>query len=321
MTGHSSDPFRPYAVIDVGTNTLRLLVGYAEGGRLIRFAAERAVTRLGRNLARTGILEDISIHESIQSILLFQALIEQHKVQKVIAVGTSALRDAANSDDFIDAVKAQTGISISIISGDEEAELTTLGVLGYADSPAKPAFVADIGGGSTEWILSNDSDIRSSVQIGAVRLHEQFILRDPPSRHEIDNLRNAVFEAVTESFLNKGISSRISAKEIRNFIATGGTATAVAAIDMGLDTYIPEKIHLHRMSFQSLKALLEHLASIPLFYRAEIKGLESERADIIIPGIVILLVLMETLKTDTLTVSDYGLLEGILLKQVIGHGL
>jgi exopolyphosphatase/guanosine-5'-triphosphate,3'-diphosphate pyrophosphatase len=321
MTGHSSKLFTPSAVIDVGTNTLRLLVGYVEKGRLVRLTTERAITRLGRNLGETGVLDKVSISKSIKSLVLFKALIEKYRVQKVIAIGTSALRDAANSGEFLDAVKDQTGISIDIISGDEEAELTVLGVLGYGDVLSRPVFIVDIGGGSTEWVFADGRSTRSSIKIGAVRLQEEFVHSDPPSPNEIGNLRNSVVQLVAESLLSHNISSGNDVGNVGNFIATGGTATTVAAMDKGLDSYVPEAIHLHKISFNSLKAQLDHLAATPLSYRAKINGLEPERADIIIPGMIILSVFMEILKISTLTISDYGLMEGILLKEIMRHGL
>src|SRR5208282_1997966 len=142
-------PF-PNAAIDIGTNTLRLLIGCVDKGKLIRLSAERVVTRLGRDITKKGILNEDSMRKSIRSLIQFKASIEKYKTHNTTAVGTSALRDASNSHEFIEAVKARTGISINIISGDKEAEFTVLGILGNAiTTPSMPAFITDIGGGST----------------------------------------------------------------------------------------------------------------------------------------------------------------------------
>ncbi len=316
MTRRYPNPPFPDAAIDIGANTLRLLIACKDKGKLIRISSDRAITRLGRDITQKGILNEDSIEKSIRSLVQFKALIDKYKTRNTIAVGTSALRDAVNSHEFIEAVKAMTGISINIISGDKEAELTVLGILGNGPALSMPAFITDIGGGSTEWIFCDTSSTiaaKSSLQIGAVRLHEQFVHTDPPSYAEIENIKNSVFESVTRSFRKSGIISILYDSEIKSFVATGGTATTVAAIDMGLDVYDADIIHLHTVSVSALKAQLEYLLSIPLCERAIVKGLEPERADIIIPGIVILLILMEILKADALTVSDNGLLEGILL--------
>lgn len=314
MTSHCSNPPFPIAAIDIGTNTLKLLIGNITNGKLIRLAKKRMVTRLGRDLTRQGILNKDSIIKSIRTLNQFKALIEQYKSINTIVVGTSALRDAHNSLEFVEAVKEQTGISLTIISGDMEAELTVKGVLGFQDSPPIPAFIADIGGGSTEWTIYGGSlaGKRSSVQVGAVRLYEQFIRMDPPVPVEIWNMRSYIIESVKQSFLTTGISSGPGMDEIRSFVATGGTAVAVAMLDMGLDSYDCDKIHLHKVSFAKLDELYKQLSSMSLQDRANFKGLEPERADIIIPGIVILLVLMEILNADNLITSDYGLLEGLL---------
>ena len=315
ISRYPNPPF-PNAAIDIGSNTLRLLIGCVDNGKLTRLSAERAVTGLGRDLTQKGILNEDSIEKSIRSLIKFKASIEKYKTHNTIAVGTSALRDASNSHEFIAAVKARTGISINIISGDKEAQLTVLGILGNEPALSMPAFITDIGGGSTEWTLCDATStiaVKSSLQIGAIRLHDQFIHSDPPAPAEIENIKNTVFESVTQSFRMSGISSGINTGDIKSFVATGGTATSVSAIDMGLETYDSNSIHLHTISVNTLKALLEHLLSLPLCERAMVKGLGPERADIIIPGIIILLILMEILKTDAITVSDYGLLEGILL--------
>ena len=316
MTSQSSNPPFPDAAIDIGTNTLRLLIGFVEKGKLIRLSAERSVTRLGKNITLKGTLDEDSIEKSIRSLVQFKASMEKYKTHNTIAVGTSALRDASNSLEFIEAVKARTGISINIISGDKEAELTVLGILGNAPPSLMPIFITDIGGGSTEWILCDTTFsivAKSSLQIGSLRLQERFVHSDPPALVEIDNIKNEVFESVRESFRRSRISTFIDAGGIKSFVATGGTATSVAAIDMGLGAYDADRIHLHTIPYNTLKAQLEQLSSIPLYKRTNVRGLEPERADIIIPGIIILLILMEILKTDALTISEYGLLEGILL--------
>jgi exopolyphosphatase/guanosine-5'-triphosphate,3'-diphosphate pyrophosphatase len=315
MSNLSSDPPFPHAVIDIGTNTIRLLIGSVINGKLNRLVAERAVTRLGADLSKTGILNKDNIEISIGTLIQFKALIEQYNSRDVLAIGTSALREAGNSLEFIDAVKALTGINVAIISGDKEAELTVQGVLGIEDALSIPAFITDIGGGSTEWILyeGNSNYTRSSVRVGAVGLHERFVHSDPPAPEEIINIRNEVFQALTKSFIKNDIRSGHNIDKIKSFVATGGTATTVAAIDIGLDAYDPEKVHLHEVSYTALEELFEYLSSLPVCERVNIKGLEQGRADIVLPGIVILLVLMEMLNADTMTVSDYGLLEGVLL--------
>jgi len=311
----STDLIVPKAVIDVGTNTLRLLIGYIENGKLIRIMTMRSVTRLGAELIRKGILRQERIEESIRSLIQFKVLIDKYKISNIVAVGTSALRDASNSDEFIQTVKEKIGIPINVISGEQEAELTVRGIFGFRNSPSVPAFIMDIGGGSTEWAIVGGSlnGMRNSVQIGAVKLNEQFLTVDPQPSDVTDKMRSHIIEAVKQSFLNSGITLKSVIAGISSFVATGGTAATVAMIDLGLDRYHGEAIHLHELSFARLSNIYKELSSVSLQERAKVKGIEPGRSDIIVPGILIMIVMMEMINAETLIISDYGLLEGLLM--------
>jgi exopolyphosphatase/guanosine-5'-triphosphate,3'-diphosphate pyrophosphatase len=307
----------PVAVIDIGTNTLRLLIGTVVHGSVHRLASGRSVTRLGKNLQSTGKLSDESIKKSIASLRTFKETGDHYKVRDYRAVGTSALREAANSNQFLDEVKRNIGISIDIISGEREAELTIKGIITNEDHLQSPALILDIGGGSTEWIVVDRNDYsKSSIPLGAVRLYESFIRQDPPSPEETRAVKKYISEQVTESFL-KYSSARQKNTVLPSFatiIATGGTATTAAAVDLGLEIYDGNKIHSHRISLPTLREVLDTLVRAPLADRSRIKGLEPERADIIIPGMLILETIMEMLQTEEVLISDYGLLEGLLVE-------
>lgn len=308
----------PLAVIDVGTNTLRLLIGCFEGEKLIRITTDRSVARLGRDLIKTGMLHPNSIRKSITSLSKFKKKCEKYRVRRIFAVGTSALRDAKNSNRFLDEVKKQTGLGISIISGDEEADLTLKGIYGgivHKDiSPSSPSIIVDIGGGSTEWIICNRGCIKDSIPFGAVKLYETFIKYDPPLSSELKDMKNYIIEHVITSFLNHNFNIESCTKPFSEYlIATGGTATSIAAMDMELDRYDGYRIHLHNISRPTLEEIYKKLVMLPLSKRCKIKGLESERADIIIPGMLILITITRILKIKKIIVSDYGLLEGILI--------
>lgn len=306
---------RPRAVIDIGTNTLRLLIGYRQGGRLVRLASDRAVTRLGKDLLHTGDLCDESIDKSIESLIAFKDECKRFAVTSIDAVGTSALRDARNSAAFIRKVEDRTGIPIEVISGEKEAELTVKGILGYrAEAPVMPPFfITDIGGGSTEWIYYGDSVIMGSLQIGAVRLLGMFLKHDPPAHDELNAAKNHISEHVASSLVMHGIKPPLDALKPGRLLATGGTATTLAAIDLHLEDYDGDRVHLHEISRPSLRVLLEKLSYMSLNQREKVQGIGRGRADIIIPGTLILLVIMELLGADRVTVSDYGLLEGLLM--------
>jgi exopolyphosphatase/guanosine-5'-triphosphate,3'-diphosphate pyrophosphatase len=304
----------PVGVIDAGTNTIRLLIGCVIDGKVIRIASDRAVTRLGNNLKKTGTLDPENSEKSITSINKFKEECETYNASKIVAVGTSALREAQNSDEFLSEVKRRSGIDIQIISGEKEAELTLKGISGSFEETGRlsyPAFIIDVGGGSAEWIFQRSRSVfnADSIPIGAVKLHEAFIKHDPPMPEELRDMQNYISKA----FLDSLDSSLVAHRSSLSFIATGGTAATIASIALRMDKYDGDKVHMRRIALSSLKKIYESLIKLPIKERAEIKGLEPERADIVVPGILILLVVMEIINAGVLTVSDYGLLEGLLL--------
>ncbi|MCL0066702.1 Ppx/GppA family phosphatase [Thermodesulfovibrionales bacterium] len=330
----------PAAVIDIGTNTLRLLIGCIKDGKVVRMATDRVITRIGKGISKSGSLNTDNVEKSITSIAKFKALCEKFRVQKIIAVGTSALRETKESSEFLERAKRDAGMDIKIISGQKEAELTLQGALSGTIQNETPSFIVDIGGGSTEWILYDslcscplygledkvqgpgdrsrrvESALKlGSVNLGAVRLFETFIRYDPPALSEIEEMKGYICDKFSEAIIHTPASHHSPL----SLIATGGTATTIAAIDMGLGEYDGDKVHLHKTSFSAVKAIFEELIGLTLGERSKIKGLLPERADIIIPGTLILLTLMEILEIREVIVSDYGLLEGLLIASAIGN--
>jgi exopolyphosphatase/guanosine-5'-triphosphate,3'-diphosphate pyrophosphatase len=335
---HESICPAPIAVIDVGTNTIRLLVGCIREGKIFRIAANRLVTRLGKDLQKTNRLSPDSIEKSITSILKLKEVCKKYGVQKIIALGTSALREAENREEFLSDVKKTAAIDIEVISGEKEAELTLKGILTslhYSIASFPNLLLVDIGGGSTEWILcdfglknkkipkspiiNHQSSIcnlnMGSIPIGAVKLFETFIKHDPPAPEELIQAKNLI----SQQFFMALNSSLINCHSSLSLIVTGGTATTIAAIDMSMDEYDGDKIHLHKISLPTLKTIYKRLITLPHNDRSKIKGLETERADIIISGTLILLTLMERLNIKEVIVSDYGLLEGTLISYNYNH--
>lgn len=315
----------PIAVIDVGTNTIRLLVGCVKEGNIVRIATNRFVTRLGQDLQKTGRLSTDSIEKSITSILKLKGLCKKYGVKKIIALGTSALREAKNSKEFLTDVKKNAGIDIEVISGEKEAELTLKGILPslhHSIAPFPNFLLVDIGGGSTEWIYySEDKGQKTeniqnlnmgSIPIGAVKLFETFIKHDPPAPWELQLIKDEVKSKVKD-YIFRQLTLNFDLNLNLNLVVTGGTATTIAAIDISMDEYDGDKIHLHRISLPTIKTIYKKLVALPYDERSKIKGLEPERADIIISGTLILLALMEALNIKEVVVSDYGLLEGAII--------
>ena len=304
----------PLASIDVGSNTLRLLIGRIENNKLIDIFSDRIITRLGNRVDQTGRLQDENSEASLSGLKRFAAVISQYGVRHVKAVATSALREASNSDIFIKRVYDVTGISIEVISGKKEAELTLRGILGSLPGPEcrmlPPMLIVDIGGGSTEWILYRDQDHidMGSIPIGVIKLSRIFLSAGPISAGELNHFDNSIVPVMEEL---RERTRQVLSRDTR-FIGTAGTFTSIASIDLGLVSYSREKIHLHTITLSSLYALGEKLSALSLEERRKIKGLEPERADLIIPGIQFTIKIMKSLNFDKLIISDYGLIEGAL---------
>ena len=301
----------PLASIDIGSNTIRLLIGRIEGNKIIRHKCEMAITRLAAGINSTCLLNIENMGKSVSVLKEFARLISEYKVTRIKAVGTSALREARNSGEFIKRVLSETGIKIDVISGHEEAELTAKGVL--FDAPkAALSFIIDIGGGSAEWVLcKNSSPVEmGTVPAGVVKLFEKHIKSDPPSKDEIGSLKKEMDIVLGKLKVKAGHFIKTNTV----FIGTAGTITTIAAIDLGLEKYSHEKIHMHKMPLQKLHDISEMLVRMPLLERKQIKGLEPERADLIIPGILFTIKIMEIFGFKDMLVSDNGLLGGALIR-------
>ncbi len=299
-----------YAAVDVGSNTLRLLVAEVSGGRLRPIRYERVVTRLAAGIGSTNLLEQEPMQRSIRALMDFDTIIRQLGAGRSRAVGTSALREAENSGKFIRLAKEAAGMEIEVLSGQEEARLTALGVLSSVQVPAS-ALIVDIGGGSTEFIVTRGADPVDwlTLPVGVVKLVEALMHSDPPAEGElsaIDERASEVVEALRARA--GGLVGTDTA-----LICTAGTASTLASIDLALERYDPQKIHNHRVTLRRLREMFDTLKSVPMSERAEMNGLEPQRADLIIPGIILTIRLMEDMGFKELKISSQGLLEGVVL--------
>lgn len=302
-----------FASIDVGANTLRLLIGKFEDNKIKDIHYLRRITRLGSGVDQTGKLSTENMQASLLALKEFSSIISDLNVKHLRAVATSALREASNANFFIEQVFKETGITIEVISGEEEANLTLRGLLRSFLDPnllKQTLFIVDIGGGSTEWILYKDERVisKDSIPIGVVKLSENFIKSDPVSEEDILKIKDNIKPFLGDIRNNIGFYLG----EHTLFIGTAGTFTTIASIDLGLDMYSREKVHLHKISFEQLKKIYKEASALTLEERKNIKGLEPERADLIIPGLVFTINIMEFFRFEELIISDYGLLEGIL---------
>ncbi len=299
------------AVVDIGTNSTRLLISDVEDGH-VRNELERrtVVTRLGAGVDADGRLQDDAMERVYSTLADYRQLIDRHDAGTALAVLTSAVRDAANGDQFADTVQHRYGLTPHILSGDEEARLTFLGATSERDpGDSTPTLVIDIGGGSTELVIGTGrgAEFHVSNQAGVVRQTERCIDTDPPTDAELQRLADDV-----RAILQDGVPAERRTK-VEHAIAVAGTATSLGAIAQELEPYDPEKVHGYVLSRSECETILARLASVPLAERRTTPGLDPARAPTIVAGVVILLCVLELFGLDRVEVSEHDILRGAAL--------
>ncbi len=293
-----------YAAIDVGTNTLRLLVAEAVGpDDFTILHEEQEITRLGEGLIPSRLLQDGPRRRSLVVLKRFAEVARRFKTGQVVAVGTSAVREATNREEIIKEIALETGLILQVIDGKEEARLTLLGVCHGLRLASRRVLVMDVGGGSTEFVLAKGEAIEAIVStgLGVVKLTEQHLLSDPPTAGELRTLQQTVVARIDR------LRRELPGLDDTQFIGTAGTVTTLAAIDLALVTYDRERVQGHCLSLARVRELLHRLASLPLRERRQLPGLESGRADIILAGAAIVAASLERLGYKEIRVSDGGL--------------
>ncbi len=308
------------ASIDIGTNTLRLLIADRGPGNAIKpVLYKRAITRLGG-----GYTEDVGIspeaaERTVTVLEDFSRLIAENHAQEVFASATSVVRRAKNKDAFLSSVRSRTGINPSVISGTEEARLALAGVLSVLTDNAEKRLVIDIGGGSTEFIATRGTEIVGawSMEMGVVHLTERHIVSDPPKDSELSGMDAEITEVLSilmmdmaEDGIDLGDYSAASGCVL---VGTAGTVTTLASLDMGLPAYDRDKVNNYILKKERVQALYKQLAGLTLKQREEVLSLEKGREDLIIPGSAITVLVMDGFGFNELMVSDAGLLEGAII--------
>lgn len=293
------------AGIDIGSNSIRMIIANINNGKIEEIlVSERATTRLASGIKTTNKLSDLSLNSSLNVLQKYKSIIDYYNVKSVKAFATSAVREASNGQDFINSVK-NIGIPVEIISGIEEANMIYKGVKTGLDINNTSNMIFDVGGGSTEFIATKNNNIFfvESYKIGVVKLVDEFDMKDD-AINNIDICKKYV------SIFFKDINFP---KDIDNLIATAGSATTIAAIKLQMKDYDWKKINGYTVSYDDIKELLYHIASIPYEDRLNIIGLEAGRQDLIIPGIIIILNVMEKTGFKKIKISDFGLREGAVV--------
>ncbi len=298
------------STIDVGSNTVRLLVADVEGPGAWRVVEQhQKVTRLGEGLAASGALGEAPMARTLAVVSDYAGRGMRLGSARVRIVATSAVREAANGRAFVAAVERATGRRVDVVSGEDEARLMLRGVRHGLGRLAGAVIVFDVGGGSTEYILAEDDAVRAtaSLRLGVVPLAERYPFPGP-----VDPVRYRTLRDEISGRLERELPEAIRRARIAHLVGTAGTVTTLAALDLGLAEYDAPRVQGHRLSRAAIEGLLARLGGLSVAERGALPCLEPGRADLIVPGTAIVMATLDCLGVDALVVSDDGLREGIL---------
>ena len=319
----SSAQTRRVAAIDIGTNSTHLLVAGVDTilGTFSIEQAEKSTTRLGERDPDSGELTSAGMDRAFETLRRFRDLAVSHDVEQIVTAATSAVREAPNGREFLQSIQDGLDIDVDLVSGPEEARLIYLGVLSGMTFGDRPHLLLDIGGGSTELILADGRDARAltSTRVGAVRLQRDFVKDDP-----IPPQRRSFLQAFIQGSLEPAVDKvhrRIKPGEIPVLVATSGTAMAIGALAASEDERPPLKLHGYRVSRQRLDRVVEKLVTMTPDQRRDLSPINDRRAEIIVPGALILQTTMQMLGVDEFVLSERALREGLIVDWMLRHGL
>ncbi len=296
------------AAIDIGSNAVRLMIADIENGKIVNIVhKDRHVTKLAEVLSTKGILSDASIERTINALRRFAEAMTLHKAERFHAVATSAVREARNSSVLIEAA-GKMGIDIQVIDGATEAGLIYSGVCSAVDTKDKKVLVFDIGGGSTEFIYAEPGKDQKkiSVPMGVVKLAERYDFGGVLDMGQMDRIRIPMFSVLQEVVKFLECTPDM-------LIGSAGTPTTLAAIEMHMENYDQIKVNGFEIEKSQIEEILRKLCSMTAEKRLLVPGMEVGRQEVLIPGILITLELMSMLGMEKLTVSDFGLREGLVV--------
>lgn len=301
---------RRFAGIDIGTLTCRLLIAdLIPEQPLKEVRSERRILRLGEGVDQTKRLSPVAMDRVVHCLQEWRNVINDHHVEASSIVATSAVRDAANRDEFLVRIKREAGFDVEVISGEEEARRTLLGIRSGLPTGVADILALDIGGGSTEFILDRvgQKPIVRSIDIGVVRLCERLLRHDPPTDEEVCQAREWVEQETRAAVAAMGSYHQAT------FVGTAGTITSLAAMAQKLPVYESARIHNYILKLETIRRLEHMLLSRTKAERVGLPGLEKNREEVIVAGVIIIRTIMETLDLEECLVSDLGLREGVLI--------
>ena len=293
------------AVVDLGTNTTRLLVADVVDGRVDEVLRRTEITRLGEGVDERRRLLPLPIARVRNVLADYRRELESLGAERTLAIATSAIRDAENGEAFLGEVEWSYGFTTRLLSGEEEGLLTFRGATS-GRTLFEETLVVDLGGGSTELVAGDEDGVRfhDSLDMGAVRLTERFLAADPPEQPELDDCAHAV-----RSLLAERVPDDVRARVARA-IGVAGTTTTLAALDLGLTEYDRDRVDGHRLAREAIDEQLGRLAALPLAERRGVPALEPERAPVIVAGAVILREVVDYFGLREIEVSERDILDG-----------
>jgi len=298
------------ASVDIGTNSVRLLVADREGAgrdaKLVPVERQTNITRLGQGVDKARALNPEAIERTIKVLRDYRRVIDDLGVEKVRATATSASRDAQNRDEFFDPAQEVLGVRPELLSGEEEARLEFLGATAPLSEPG-PYLVVDVGGGSTEFIAGADAPTAlTSIDIGCVRLTEQYLHGDPPTAEELSQAVSVVRDHLAD--VDRAVPDAASA---RTLIGTAGTVWTLAAIELGVDAARSDRIDHFRLTRAATEDVFRTLATESAEQRRHNPGLEPGRVDVIVGGAIVVVSVMRHWGFDEMLVSEADILDGL----------
>ncbi len=296
------------AVVDIGTNSTRLLIGDVSGTSVTEIERRTTVTNMGRGVDHSGSICSDAVDDVCTVVGDYKSRYEEMGAERVMTIATSAVRDAVNGEAFIAELRERFGLDAQLLTGEEEANLTYLGATAHRPDEGA-TLVFDIGGGSTELIVGSGTKVgfHTSLQAGTIRQSERHLTTDPPNPHELEDLADEI-----RNLIDRAIAANPLAKASRA-IAVAGTPTSLAAIDQGLEPYDPGRVHGYHLGMKRIQRMLSRLSSLPLAERLRVPGLHPGRAPTIVAGTVILVQVMRAFKIKEIEVSELDILHGSAL--------
>ncbi len=296
------------ATIDIGTNTVLLLIAQFGNGKIETLAAEQRTPRIGKNIDADGVIGKPAFDRVVDVLEGYKQKIKKFKVENIVVFGTSALRDAVNKDEFLEYIKTQTGWDSEILTGEQEAYWSYRGAVSGIRDEGNIA-VIDIGGGSTEISEGTLTEAKCghSLNIGAVRITERFFLNSPPTESEI---------GIAVDFINTALNKINKCQfEYSKLVGVSGTPTTLAAIHQGLKEFNADKISGYNLTFEEIDAIFRKFCKMRTEEIQELSQAVEGRADIITAGTLILLEFMKFGQIKELTVSERGVRYGIAIRE------